>query len=341
MNQKRNKRFLKIIFSLLIMLSCFGLNTTVFAMDQITDKDTLCSYDFGNINKLGDPNKDYSTNITNELSKINELYTQCMTGIRTYPEKKCYAIGIPNSDQAACGGESAKIMWTFPANMTGNFSSCETGREDAYKLVASLYCPAESQEEYENIEANCAQCEGYNYQIPGPTYNPGFPDFCHTNYKICQQFSDHDDDATNLEDCISACDGKWDQVACEDACHDMFPGESVEEPDDERPLPEDDTNYGNVDCSSLGELVAFAQDIFNVICILMGVGAVVLGMMDYTKAVMSADQDAMKKATKHFTTRLIILAIMLLLPLLIDWLLGIIMPAILDVDSFDSCIGMF
>ena len=50
---------------------------------------------------------------------------------------------------------------------------------------------------------------------------------------------------------------------------------------------------------------------------------VVLGMLDFSKATVSSEADAMKKAWNNFIKRSIAVAILIILPVIIEFLLGI------------------
>lgn len=106
----------------------------------------------------------------------------------------------------------------------------------------------------------------------------------------------------------------------------------VDQVEDNMAGPDVEFNVGEVTCDALARVMKFASEIFQLICIFMGVGLVVLGMLDYLRAVMNADQEALKKATKRFSTRLVIMALMILLPVLINWVLDMFMQV-------DSCLG--
>lgn len=86
-----------------------------------------------------------------------------------------------------------------------------------------------------------------------------------------------------------------------------------------------------IDCSDFdvegGNLI---KQIYYTLVFVAPIMVIVLGSVDYGKAVLNADQDAIKKATKRFTTRLLALFILLLLPFLIN----IILKVATDVDLF-------
>lgn len=75
-------------------------------------------------------------------------------------------------------------------------------------------------------------------------------------------------------------------------------------------------------CGTFGvETMNIIHDIFNLIKVLVVVGLIAFGMTDFARAVMSGEAEAMKKATKRFTNRIIIAILIFLLPILIDFII--------------------
>lgn len=94
-------------------------------------------------------------------------------------------------------------------------------------------------------------------------------------------------------------------------------------------------------CSVLkGEFQDFLTWIFRVIQIGGMILAFVLGIVDFMTAAASEKDDAMKKAGKRFTTRLIVLAILLILPALINFILGIVNLGIISENPTCGIIGL-
>jgi len=75
---------------------------------------------------------------------------------------------------------------------------------------------------------------------------------------------------------------------------------------------------GTLTCTSFGTLMSFIYDFYRTILVYLGALLVLLGMLDFGKAAMSDSADSMKKATKAFTTRIIILVILFILPALLN-----------------------
>lgn len=71
------------------------------------------------------------------------------------------------------------------------------------------------------------------------------------------------------------------------------------------------------------DLKSWLKTLLNIINISALVLTVILGMLDFFKAVASGEADANKKAFKKFYTRLIVVAILFLLPVIIEFILGL------------------
>lgn len=87
----------------------------------------------------------------------------------------------------------------------------------------------------------------------------------------------------------------------------------------------------NIQCSDIAELINECAKIYNIIKIALTVGLVVLTMLDFGKAVIGDAEEEMKKAQKHLITRIIIIAIIFLLPPLIEWIIQLV-----NVEGLDS-----
>lgn len=88
--------------------------------------------------------------------------------------------------------------------------------------------------------------------------------------------------------------------------------------DEELTKKVDDIVFGELSCQSLLKLTRFAGKIYNWIKIGMIVGLVILTMLEYAKAVISDDQDILKKTSKRLVIRIIIVFIVMFLPILIN-----------------------
>lgn len=113
--------------------------------------------------------------------------------------------------------------------------------------------------------------------------------------------------------------------------------ESLKTPTDEKDKP----TYIPVDgvgCEMLSdELLDLLADVYHLIRGVAIVLVVILGIMDFIKAAASNDADALKKSGNKFMKRVIVLAILIMLPSLIEFLMSLIYGA----DKADACLGKF
>lgn len=91
-------------------------------------------------------------------------------------------------------------------------------------------------------------------------------------------------------------------------------------------------------CEMLSDdLLGLLADVYHLIRGAAIVLVVVLGVMDFIKATASNDADALKKAGNKFMKRIIVLAILIMLPTLIEFVMSLIYGA----DKADACLGKF
>ncbi len=81
---------------------------------------------------------------------------------------------------------------------------------------------------------------------------------------------------------------------------------------------------GKLSCGSIGKVIVFMQKIFNLIKVAAFLLLIVFTAIDFTKAVSVSDDDAMKKALNKFVKRSVITVIIVLLPSLINLILGLV-----------------
>ena len=86
-----------------------------------------------------------------------------------------------------------------------------------------------------------------------------------------------------------------------------------------------DLNLGENGCQSVltSELVEWLQWVLDVIRVGALILTVILGIVDYVNATFSSKDDSIAKANKNFTTRLMALALLFLVPTLIDFILSL------------------
>lgn len=85
------------------------------------------------------------------------------------------------------------------------------------------------------------------------------------------------------------------------------------------------------DCGTLGELADLVKTGYFIIEIVALVILIVFTVLDYAKVILSGEQEEMKKTNKRLKTRLIIMIAILLLPALINFILGVF-----NIEGFNS-----
>ena len=86
---------------------------------------------------------------------------------------------------------------------------------------------------------------------------------------------------------------------------------------------ESQQSQGRNSCNLSGKILSFIHNILKWMKYIAPVLVIILGILDFIKALASSDDDAMKKAQKRFITRLIAAALLFLLPLIVDYILRI------------------
>ena len=86
-----------------------------------------------------------------------------------------------------------------------------------------------------------------------------------------------------------------------------------------------DLNLGENGCQSVltSELIEWLQWVLDVVRIGALILTVILGIVDYVNATFSSKDDSIAKANKNFTTRLMALALLFLVPTLIEFILSL------------------
>ena len=81
-----------------------------------------------------------------------------------------------------------------------------------------------------------------------------------------------------------------------------------------------------LDCEGIlgPDLINAIQEIFNWIGIIAPILLIIFGSMDFGKAVLADDNDALKKAGSNFLKRCIAAVLLFLLPFIIQWLFTIL-----------------
>lgn len=76
--------------------------------------------------------------------------------------------------------------------------------------------------------------------------------------------------------------------------------------------------------------------IYRTVCLVMGALVIVLGVMDFTKAIGSDDNDALKKAQARFIKRFVVVLIILMLPILLKF-----MFTLFGNETMKTCLDRF
>jgi hypothetical protein len=99
------------------------------------------------------------------------------------------------------------------------------------------------------------------------------------------------------------------------------PGDNIViDPETGKPINCSDFLYTDKDT---GETVNLISELFNIIMIIGPILALVLGGLDFAKATLQSDENALKKAGTNFGKRIIAAALLFLLPFIINLILGI------------------
>ena len=183
----------------------------------------------------------------------------------------------------------------------------------------------------EEAEEATKSCEEDVYKKSFPTTSGGTngsvtcdqmlntPGFCNSHTDYCQQFKDA-------------------LAACKKTVEEKTEGSSDSNTKEDYDKPQLDmdiiTDKGCVIMgSNLNNLLGDIYKLIRGACIAL---VVVLGILDFLKAVTSDDAESMKKAGSKFTKRLILLAVLIILPYLIDFFLELIFG-----NDLETCLEPF
>lgn len=268
---------------------------------KITNVDQLCSFEFEpEVIKVGF--EEYKNELAKELEDVN------------------------NDNKYACksGG-----------NALNSDDTCYTNRYLKYRELAQK-CPGD-------VEKLCGACLDADYEQYAGYDQAKIPvDYQNCKTDTCKAYREvHsqptcDVVVTDLESCQQACNScgtknSTDQAACLQKC--------VQNYVIDVPNVEDNTgstnesggvgiHIGTLTCEGISDITSLVGKIYRFGIVFLVAGLAILSMADYGKAVMSDNQDAMKKANKHLVTRIIIIAIYVFLPLLINMALHVFLPNI-------------
>lgn len=190
--------------------------------------------------------------------------------------------------------------------------------------------------------------------IPQYDCDPGMPGI-QTNCQNSSASSSYQcskDTLKEKDECLNCCQSALPSspgqvTSCENSCKASFnqledkpiktekPEKTPDSTDEQfyKPLGGEDYVCGGLMSVPLRDML---RKIYKTISLVMVVAVVILGMMDFFKAVTSDNADAMKKATKTFTNRLIVVVLIAILPVLLDLLLSLF-----GNESMKNCIDYF
>lgn len=274
--------------------------------EEITDATTLCNAKFDVAIKKVGQNSNVLANIGLELEQVNEKYDSCRT---------CFS--KPQTDPLKQCGAS-------------NVNACADNRYADYKKLATK-CEG-SAEEKEQVKNKCDQCIGLDKLSPNDPLIATCAQLDCTTYREEQEKPSSNIEVTDKKSCENACDldyaagntfGQEKNQACKKQCAEIWGDEKKEEESGGLGI-----HIGTLTCEGIAEITSLVGKIYRFGIVFLVAGMVLLSMADYGKAVMSDNQDAMKKANKHLVTRIIIIAIYVFLPLLINMALHVFLPNI-------------
>lgn len=135
------------------------------------------------------------------------------------------------------------------------------------------------------------------------------------------------------EQCTQACynTSNADKSSCLASCEPLKPKATPKPtptPSSSGDSSKNENYYGDIDgedyvCGGImsDRLLQLIVKVYRTISLILVVAVVILGMVDFIKATSSDDADAMKKATKRFANRLIIVILIAILPTILSFIL--------------------
>ena len=216
-----------------------------------------------------------------------------------------------------------------------NRQKCEDFIEDCKNDVMKHYKDSCEKQNYTEEEAEEAtkSCEEEVYDTPH--YYPN--SITQQNEKItCEQMinvpgtcNSHAADCQKCKDALAACKKTVEENTAD-------PDYDSDKEVYDKPLFTMEINTAP-GCVIMGsELNNLLGDIYKWIRGAAAAVVVILGILDFLKAVTSDDAEAMRKAGSTFVKRLILLVVLLILPYLIDFVLELLFGS-----SFESCLDSF
>ncbi len=308
------------MFTYISIFFLFGFlySGNVKAVTQYSDANALCAS--AGTNTVAPSDSRRANLINSELSKLKNYYNQCLHDHdgQSSVYTRYYVIGangLKSSQECNKAKEClSNVPWTYVSlTSPGN---CNSALEASYKHLANNYC------DNKVVDDKATFCKDCMFDYSKKTISSCTDEACRSCFT----------DLTKM----SVCSAYYDEThtdSGDDETEDIKHGDK----DEGDRQSDDDMSHkpqiiiGNLSCESLGSLLTFIRKVYRIGVIFMVIGLVIFTAIDYTKAVINSDQDAMKKANKRAVIRVLITIIMILLPTLIDMLLTLILP------NYKSC----
>lgn len=92
-----------------------------------------------------------------------------------------------------------------------------------------------------------------------------------------------------------------------------------------------------VECNIPPVITGILAQVYKIILIVVPIGIVLFGSIDFVKAIVSKDQDTISKSTKTFITRIITGALTFFVLTIVTWLFRVIIGNVQDSSSALNC----
>lgn len=259
------------------------------------------------------PNKDVYDELNQECPAIlNYTYDEQKGGLITdgglvTPGSVDFAYAIYNDD---LNSDQTTGIKNFRQRFLGENVQVAKG-----ELIESKYKDASDEELNElHSKYNCItytsmidRLKRYKNEVGTCDNNSKFTYEYEKLYSLCESFratstyTDEEEDGISAKSCMTACSNLKDDVA--EICTREATG---------------------VKCGSLGQkIVKWIYKIIRMVRYVIPIIIIIFSILDYIKAIGSDSEDEMKKATSKFFKRLIVAAIIFIIPFILEFILGI------------------
>lgn len=222
------------------------------------------------------------------------------------------------------GGSARNEMELISQIKTDDYSPT-LGAKQLYKT-----CPYEIGSGITKITAQLKIYSDYTYEFtangPGISANPSVTPRSLNSYE-CPTLSYKDVGGVSYFE-LNSTDSTYEEIIQQEETVSNAYTEYIEEEELRQRENLDNSTYEE-QCGYLenSELLGFLQTALNIIKIAGPVLAIVLGMLDFAKAILASDADKeLKTAWKHFVYRLIAAALLFLIPAALSFLMNILIP---------------